>query len=116
MTATDQTSIQILEVVIRPKDRYEAHPRLYFSPRGETVMENFLGGRHTRPYGAFRPFVMKAMAMAAAQGAVMRMDGEQAPKAAWRQRAGCSCPCSPGFVLTNVTGDHNIYVQYAVEA
>ncbi len=63
--------------------------RVYLFPEGESILEH-LEARHTRPYNAYRAFLPE----------VFRRAGIPADtKANWRQKAGCTCPCSPGFVL-----------------
>ena len=74
-----------------------AKARVYFTVQDETVMEN-LQRRRSRPIKLFRallPEVYKAL-------------GKDS-KARWSQYAGCSCPCSPGFILDDVYGK-TIYV------
>ena len=64
--------------------------RVYVFPKGENLMENLMN-RKTRPYTTYKkevlPEVFRAMGLPADT------------KARWSQYAGCSCPCSPGFVL-----------------
>ena len=66
--------------------------RVFVHPEGESIMEN-LQNRRARPAKLFKPFVEKA---AAALGVAFESVG-------WSQNAGCSCGCSPGFV---VKGSH----------
>jgi hypothetical protein len=64
--------------------------RIYVSPQGETVLENLMGGRFTRPHQAYKALVLPL---------IRELYGQDL-KLAWSQRAGCSCPCSPGFVAS----------------
>ncbi len=67
--------------------------RVFFTPKGETIMENFLGGRHNRPYKEYRKFLPEVFE---------QMGVPADTTASWSQKAGCSmCPCSPGFVLSH---------------
>lgn len=71
------------------KKRY-TKARVYFSFKGETVLDNLMN-RKGRPYNALRreamPEVLKQMGLPADT------------KVRWSQYAGCSCPCSPGFIV-----------------
>lgn len=64
--------------------------RVYVFPQGETLLEN-LANRKSRPYTAYRKEVLPAVFRA--------MGLPENTRAKWSQYAGCSCPCSPGFVL-----------------
>jgi len=66
--------------------------RIYVSPEGETVLENLMGGRYTRPYAAYRALVLPL---------IHELYGQDI-KLVWSQRAGCSCRCSPGFIASRV--------------
>ena len=64
--------------------------RLYVWPSDWDVMEDFAGGRFANPVKAFRlalPEIYRQLGI------------PEGTKAVWNQYAGCSCPCSPGFVL-----------------
>ena len=85
--------LEVVKVMTLPFSYRDAgrplRTRVYFSPDGETVLENFLGGRHNRPYSEFRKVLP----------AVLGIAGLRPQKASWSRKAGCSmCPCSPGFV------------------
>ncbi len=62
--------------------------RIYVSPEGETILDNLMGGRFTRPHQAYRALVLPL---------IRELYGQDL-KLAWSQFAGCSCPCSPGFI------------------
>lgn len=84
--------------------------RVYFWPEGESILQNLFVGRHTRPYLEFRKQLMAD---------VLKQAGVREQKAAWSQRAGCSCPCSPGFILEDKAGyetgiPEDIHVTYRV--
>lgn len=89
--------------------------RVYFSPENETVMENFLEGRHTRPVTELKKLVP----------AVLAQLGFEDMRVTWSVKAGCGmCPCSPGFIITpgahkgslQVEGEYvDISATYSVE-
>ena len=68
-------------------------------------MENFHGGRHTRPIAALRKLLPEALD---------KVD-ITFTKARWSQKAGCSCPCSPGFII-DTEGWEDVHVSYGVAA
>lgn len=58
--------------------------------KGETILENmFL--RRVRPYTLWRKKVLPQL--------VERFPELAGFRISWSQRAGCSCPCSPGFIV-----------------
>lgn len=81
-------------------------PRMYFFPVGESTMEH-LFNRHNRPVKEFR----KLIALALVEAGVELSEAKDV-KARWSQYAGCSCPCSPGFILdTNGNVDYYVDVE-----
>jgi hypothetical protein len=68
--------------------------RVYVSVRGESVLDNF-ADRYSRPTKVYRKFLPAALAAAGI---------DRDAKAVWNQRAGCSCGCSPAFVVDARTG------------
>lgn len=68
---------------------YHKKPRLYIHVEGENILEN-LAFRTNRPKELYRqvlPVIFKKLGL------------PEDTKAYWSQKAGCSCGCSPGFVL-----------------
>ena len=109
--------LSIKSITLRPKSgasskpnatSFYHRPRIYISPDGETVMENFTEGRHTRPYTQYRKDVLPAL---------FRKLGLDASsiKAGWSQKAGCSCPCSPGFIVNKGEVPWDIHVTVTDE-
>lgn len=70
--------------------RYDAHSRVYVWATGEaeTVLDD-LANRTRRPHAAWRKALLPVLAQCALPTTNVR----------WSQYAGCTCPCSPGFVL-----------------
>ena len=62
--------------------------RLYFDFKGETVMDN-LQNRRFRPADQLK-FLLPE---------IFKHYNINPKHAKWSQYAGCSCPCSPGFIL-----------------
>ena len=72
------------------REKWNGKSRVYIFPKGENLVENLIN-RRTRPYTEYRkqvmPDVLEAMGLA------------RDTKVKWSQYAGCSCPCSPGFIV-----------------
>lgn len=63
--------------------------RVYVSGSGAFDVLEDLRDRFRRPYVAWRPLVLD----------VLKSLGYEDLKLRWSQRAGCSCGCSPGFII-----------------
>ena len=82
--------------------------RIYISPEGETVMENLVEGRHTRPYTIYKKDVLPQLFRMLGLGGVHDLDRI---KVGWSKKAGCTmCPCSPGFIVKAGNVPYDIYV------
>lgn len=66
--------------------------RIYIFHKGETILDNLVE-RHHRPYDVYKKEILPA---------ILGLIGAQ--KASWSQDAGCSCGCSPGFIVEDVRG------------
>jgi hypothetical protein len=73
----------------KSKRSYWKKPRLYVHVDQESSAENF-AYREDRPVRAYRKLLPDALA---------QLGLPVETKARWDKRAGCACPCSPGFVL-----------------
>ncbi len=112
--------LYIKSITLRPKRGssskrnaadYYHRPRIYVGPDGETVMENFTKGRHTRPYTMYRKEVLPQLFRVLGLG--YGITGDCGIKVGWSQRAGCSCPCSPGFIVKEGNVPYDIHVTVA---
>lgn len=72
---------------------YEKEPRLYFWFKGESILDH-LFNRCFEPSKAIRKILDKVLSNLNIKGVT---------KIRWSQYAGCSCPCSPGFILYGAT-------------
>jgi hypothetical protein len=70
------------------KNDYFKAPRMYVSVADETIMDN-LANRKRRPYNIYKTLIHSSDI-----ASVLDLS-----KLSWSQKAGCSCPCSPGFIL-----------------
>lgn len=101
----DKNKLHVTRIDTQPfsYDERASRPRIYFFPEGETIWENLLN-RHDRPHKVYREFLPE----------VLRSLGlPEDAKVSWSQKAGCSCGCSPAFIvkdprLSNYR--HHVYV------
>jgi hypothetical protein len=77
---------------LKPKSDY---PRVFVFESGETVMEDLMN-RRNRPVDVYRAVAEAALAAL----------GFKDPGLKWSQKAGCTCPCSPGFIGQGDIGGH----------
>ena len=82
-----------------PRDS-NSRPRIYVWPEDETIKENF-ENRRQRPYTIYKKEVLPQL---------FRKLGLSPEKVGWSQKAGCSCPCSPGFVVQSRDIPFDIHV------
>lgn len=73
--------------------------RIFLFPVVESVIEN-LANRTSRPLGLYRKLIPQILTQA----------GLPQQKVRWSQYAGCSCPCSPGFICEESWGS-DIFVD-----
>lgn len=86
--------IVIIETItLRAKETRNAKPRMYLHHLNETIADNLVG-RRNRPIDIYQKFFPKIEAAL----------GIELGKTRWSQKAGCSCPCSPGFILEELAG------------
>lgn len=88
------------------RDRdYAKAPRMYVTIEAESVLANLVN-RKRRPYNLYKTLIHSS-----GIGDVLDLS-----KLSWSQYAGCSCPCSPGFVLNRqypeIEGD--VYAYFDV--
>lgn len=84
----------------RGSERPDGRSIAYLDFQGETILDNLVN-RRTRPYTLLRPYVLEALDAA----------GISVDKMRWSQTAGCSCPCSPGYVLYGAPRGYDIWVE-----
>ncbi len=86
-----------------PRDA-NSRPRIYISIDGEmkheTLVHDLQNGRN-RPYTIYKKEVLPKL---------FRLLGINPKKVGWSQKAGCSCPCSPGFIVQSRDIPYDIHV------
>jgi hypothetical protein len=97
---------EIIELNARPESYHsrkgEPHrykDKMYIWPQGESVLEN-LFNRHDRPTKIWKEEIIPAILEKIRIEHPSVYEYVKDEKWGWRQRCGCSCPCSPGFVGT----------------
>lgn len=77
---------------LRPRDAYEptGRGRVWVQPTDWSVLENLVN-RRNRPYVLWRRVARRAVNVA--------LGLPEETKWAWSQYSGCSCPCSPSFIV-----------------
>lgn len=87
---------------------FEAKPRVYVYAEDFNLVED-LENRFRRPHKVYRSFALDALELL----------GLAEPKITWSQKAGCSCGCSPGFIVQNgnraLNGTRNWDVWVAIK-
>jgi hypothetical protein len=78
----------------RTNASYYSKPKLYVFLKGETILEDFQGGRWNKPHNQFKKQLLSYALKEAG------FDPHNI-KAIWSQNAGCNCGCSPGFILSS---------------
>jgi hypothetical protein len=63
--------------------------RLFIETKGEGILDNLVN-RHSRPFNIYRKLVLPPVLEK------LKLAGT---KVSWNQKAGCSCGCSPGYIL-----------------
>jgi hypothetical protein len=118
MTAT----MVLLNTKVIPRTRdncrtdasYYSKPKLHIFIKDWNVLADLQGERWNKPHNEFKRQVLNQALTAAG------FDPEKI-KVSWSQKAGCSCGCSPGFILNGVddfnpqpTPPVDIYCDYDI--
>lgn len=113
MTATvEVTEIKVIADEVGARAR---KPRVYVWPEDFNPLEDMASGRRwARPERAYAPMV-------AAIVDVIRDVPAGTTRLRWSQTAGCSCKCSPGFIVEDVpAGAHttvnDVHIHYRLAA
>lgn len=88
-----------MKITKRKSERRGMKSRIFFFHNNESILDNLIN-RHDRPQKAYRQLLPQIMEQNGFNG-----------KVRWSQRAGCSCPCSPGFIVDGWNGGVDLYVH-----
>lgn len=81
----------------RKNEPFKAANKMYIWPEGESVLNN-LYNRHDRPAKIWKEVLIPAILEKLKESDPNIYEAVKDEKWGWRQKCGCSCPCSPGFV------------------
>lgn len=96
-----QVAVKRIAHTQKPWERgYNKEARVYVHIEGESILEN-LQNRRSRPSTHYRKNILPG---------VLAAQGITPERVQWSQRAGCSCPCSPGFILKGVRIRSDLHV------
>ena len=84
----------------RKDEPYRWSNKMYIWPEGESVLDN-LFNRHNRPSKVWKDEIIPAILEKIKEQYPAEYEQLKNENWAWRQKCGCSCPCSPGFVGKN---------------
>lgn len=89
----------------RQSDRPDGHSIAYVRVENENVLEDLVN-RTSRPYTLWKNAVEE----------VLRSEGIEFKALRWSQKAGCSCPCSPGFIIQGGPRGLNVHITLSADA
>lgn len=92
---------------------FHSKPRCYVHPSGETVLENLFVGRRNRPVDLYKNEVVPEVKQALADFVSEQLNRPVALSEfslRWSQKAGCSCGCSPGFIVSGPCPNIDVFV------
>lgn len=96
-------SVKNVKVQLKDDGKREAKTRIYFFPEDESIIENFIYGRWNRDYRAYRKLLPE----------VFQKINRKQMEVKWSQYAGCSCGCSPGFIVKGMK-DIDVFVEVKI--
>lgn len=103
--------VKIVDVSTREKNykeiRKRQKPRVYVWEKNESVMQNLVN-RRQRPVELYKQFALQALQFITAD--------KHPYKLKWSQYAGCSCPCSPGFIVEDLPASYDVHVTIQIDA
>ena len=98
--------IKINSIKIRKSEFPSSHSRLFLFDGGSTHNLPLLLGADPRPYKIWKKNVVPS---------VLNKLELTPTDVVWSRTAGCSCGCSPGFILKGNTDSKRIYVDITYE-
>lgn len=92
---------------------YPYASKMYIYPENETVIENLIS-RRQRPVLTYKKEVIPAVLEKIKAEFPDYSISADPKKWGWRQKCGCSCPCSPGFINVDTYPPYDIHVQISI--
>ena len=87
---------------------YRYNNKIYIFIDNESVMDNLMQ-RRSRPWMYYKKEIIPAVMKWLEENENQVFMDIKSKHVSWRQRCGCSCPCSPGFVLGS-SGSIDVFV------
>ena len=106
--------VQINSGRYRKGEPFRNRNKIYFFLDGKSVIENLLN-RRNRPYEMYRENCIPKLLEYLKDNHPAIYEVVKNEKWSWRQRCGCSCPCSPGFIGDSRFGSQDIYVDVLIK-
>jgi hypothetical protein len=97
-------TVTLMSRAFRTSGEYNKSPRMYVHVENESVFDNLVN-RKRRPYNAYKDMIRDTNI-----GEILDIS-----KLQWSQKAGCSCPCSPGFILNYQNVEHDGMLFWAFD-
>jgi len=85
--------------------RFDPKTRVYIHPKNESILENIMN-RRSRPRDQYKQVLLEGLTM-------IDVDLSRITYR-WSQKAGCSCGCSPGFIIDGYDpniGGKNVWIE-----
>jgi hypothetical protein len=95
----------------RKNEPYKYRNKMYIWTQGETIMENLIN-RHNRPSTFYKKEIVPTIMKWLEENDSAAFEQLKNTNWGWRQKCGCTCPCSPGFV----SDKDGYYTSYVVSA
>ena len=111
LAPVSQTIVPIsikVERILREEERSKKG-KIYFFVKEEGLIENLMF-RRERPYKEYRKLLRRVLEEVRAQGKFFVPENVDMKLIKWNQKAGCSCGCSPGFVIDDFLYRTAVYV------
>lgn len=100
--------MKIESIEVRQSSERRSHKsRIYIFHPKETILEN-LQNRRQRPVTQYKEVLPQILAK------FKEETGYMPEKVRWSQKAGCSCGCSPGFIV-DAHYNREVFVNLAAE-
>ena len=85
-----ELKVSKIETIEVTGGRFSYKPKIYIWPEGESLLDNLMN-RNSRPIKAYRKAMESALDSMGVDRSKLYIK--------WSQKAGCSCGCSPGFIV-----------------
>lgn len=91
----------LINIDHKSKDDRKYHGIMYVFHTNEDIVDN-LFNRHNRPNVQYREQILPEVCKS--------LDIPNNVKFTWSQKAGCKCPCSPGFLISDPDCQYTNYI------